>query len=145
MAVLSDKQRNLLLALRHFEEEELPVDIADLAVRTTYSEASIRTYFNKKLEGVLVFRDEDGWRVEGALRCAERVFARHMTQKAGSAADAVKTEAAWQMAVRKLLYEGHKRGYGLGPEESALIDRLEGKQPAPLRRRARPQPGLFED
>ncbi len=144
MAALSEKQRALLLALRQIEEAEESVDISALAAVSGYSEASIRTYFTKKLEGVLVFRDEDGWRVEGARRCAERVFARHMTQKAGSAADALKTEEAWQMAIRKLLYEGMKRKYALSPEERAIIDRLDGKEPPP-KRRDRPQRGLFED
>jgi transcriptional antiterminator len=141
--VLSQKQRALLLALREIEEANEPVDIAALALQTAYSEASIRTYFNKKLEGVLVFRDDKGWKVDGALRCAERVFARHMTQKSGSAADTVKTEEAWQLAVRKILYEGMKRSYTLGPEERAIIDRLEGRDPPP-RSRTR-QPGLFKN
>jgi len=145
MARLSEKQRALLHALRDIEEEDRPVDIPDLAARTSYSEASIRTYFTKKLEGVLVFREASGWRVEGARRCAERAFARHMTQKAGSAADAVRTEDAWQMAVRKLLYEGLKRGYTLGDDERAVLDRLRGIAPVPRRSTSQPQPGLFED
>jgi len=145
MAVLSEKQRALLHALRDIEDAETPVDIADLARRTAYSEASIRTYFTKKLEGVLVFRDPAGWRVEGANRCAERMFARHMTQKAGSTADALRTEDAWQMALRKLLYEGLKRGYRLSEEEHAILDRLLGKVVPPRRPSSAPQPGLFED
>jgi hypothetical protein len=146
MPVLSDKQRALLHALREVEAEDRPVEIAELAEKSTYSEASIRTYFTKKLEGVLVFRDIQGWRVEGALRCAERAFGRHMTQKAGTTADAVKTENAWQMALRKLLYEGLKRGYRPGDEERAILGRLDGV--IPLHRRQTPPPSqtkLFED
>jgi len=146
MAVLSDKQRALLHALREVEAEDRRVDIQELAEKSSYSEASIRTYFTKKLEGVLVFRDTQGWRVEGAMRCAERAFARHMTQKAGSTADAVKTEDAWQMAVRKLLYEGLKRGYRPGDEERAILARLDGVIPLPRRPAPAPsQTKLFDD
>ena len=146
MAALSEKQRALLLALRDIENDDSPmIDIPALAAKSGYSEASIRTYFTKKLEGVLVFRHGDGWRVEGATRCAERAFARHMTQKAGSAADSLQTEEAWQMAVRKLLYEGHRRSYNLGPEENAILDRIAGLAPAPRKPDQRPQQGLFKD
>ncbi len=128
----------LLQGLRAFEALDAPVDIAQLAEASGYASASIKTYFSKKLEGVLVFKERDGsWRVRGALKCTERDFARRMSQKAGAAQVALETEEAWRALLRKICYEGHRRGYRLGDEELALVEKL---RPRPRRR----QGSLFE-
>ena len=122
---LSDKQVALLIALRERERADAPVDVAALAKATGYSEATIRTYFTKRLDGFIVFREADGnWRVRGAVRTTEEAFARRLSQNAASANEALKTEATWQTLVRKLLYEGHRRHYTLSREELDLIEVL---------------------
>ncbi|MEQ1568082.1 MAG: hypothetical protein ABMA64_20755 [Myxococcota bacterium] len=119
---LRDRQLALLHGLREVERAQGVVDLAALAAATGYSESSIRTYFTKRLEGVLVFRDErGGFGVRGAVRCTEEEFARRMTQKAGAANDALRTEEAWRALIRKLLYEGQRRSYRLGREELELV------------------------
>ena len=125
---LSDKETALLNALRAFEALDAPVDVARLAERSGYAQATIKTYFSKRLEGVLVFKERDGsWRVRGALKCTPEEFARRMSQKAGAAQNALETEDAWRQLLRKILYEGHRRGYRLGPEEAGLADKLRPK------------------
>lgn len=121
---LSDKQLALLRGLRDLELAARPVDLPALAAATGYSESSIKTYFTKRLEGVLVFRDDGGWRVRGALRCSEDEFARRMSQKAGAANDALRSEESWRALVRKLLYEGSRRHYTLSREEQELVAQL---------------------
>ncbi|MEZ4235726.1 MAG: hypothetical protein R3F59_06095 [Myxococcota bacterium] len=77
---------------------------------------------------MLVFREEDGWRVRGAVRCSHEAFARRMSQKAGTAGEALKTEEAWRAVLRKLLYEGQRRHYRLGREERELMEALRGDE-----------------
>lgn len=124
MSALSDRQKSLLKALRGAEAAGGPVDLDVLVEATGYSAASIRTYFSKKLDGVLVFRLDEGWEVRGAQRCTEADFARLMTQKAGAAADALNSEESWRRLVRKLLYEGRRRNYQLGPDEAVIARAL---------------------
>jgi hypothetical protein len=143
---LSERQTALLIALRELERAGEPVDLHELARRTGYSEASVRTYFTKKLEGILVFRDDDGqWRVRGAVRCTQEQFARRMSQKAGAANDALKSEASWRAVVRKLLYEGQRRHYTLSREELDLIRPLvdEPREERPHTDEVAVQPSLF--
>jgi hypothetical protein len=121
---LSDKQVALLIALRELERADDVVDFAKLARRTGYSEASVRTYFTKRLEGFVAFREATGWRIRGATKITEEAFARRLSQKAASGNDALKTEASWQSLVRKLLYEGQRRHYRLSREELDLIEVL---------------------
>jgi hypothetical protein len=122
---LSSRQMALLEGLRDAEREGAPLDPAALAERSGYTESSIRTYFTKRLEGVLVFRDEHGgWRARGALRCTSEEFARRMSQKAGAASDVLRTEEAWRAVLRKLLYEGQRRHYRLSREEVDLAAQL---------------------
>ncbi len=119
---LSAKQRALLHALQVAEASGEPVDLDDLARRTTYSVSSIRTYFTKRLEGSLVSRDASGaWWVRGAIRCSEASFARRMSQKAGTALQAIGDEESWREFVRKLLIEGTRRGYRLSRDEIQLL------------------------
>lgn len=140
---LSRRQHALLEGLRGVEAGGGFVDVAALAAATGYSESSIRTYFTKRLEGVLVFREEQGWRVRGAARCTPEEFARRMSQKAGAAGDALRSEEAWRALLRKLLYEGQRRRYALSREELDLVRSLpiapvvsptagrDGRDPAP--------------
>lgn len=158
MSPLSGRQQALLEAMKAAEARGGAVDLDALAAATSYSVASIKTYFSKKLDGVLAFREGDSWRVRGAVRCSDAEFARHMTQKAGASGDALKTEAAWRVVVRKLLYEGKRRNYALGPDEAELALALlppsktpasppllapEEPPPAPSHPRG-PQPNLFD-
>ncbi|MFT4621799.1 MAG: hypothetical protein ACI8PZ_000451 [Myxococcota bacterium] len=126
---LSDKETALLNGLRAFEALDALVDVGRLAERSGYAQASIRTYFSKKLEGVLVFKEAEGWRVRGALKCTPAEFARRMSQKAGSVQAALQTEDAWRRLLRKILYEGQRRGYRLGGEEAALVDKIRPRRP----------------
>lgn len=129
--VLSERQLRLLEGLRDAERHGRPADPRGLARATGYTESSIRTYFAKRLEGVLVFRDEQGeFQVRGALRTTEEEFARRMSQKAGAANDALRTETAWRAVVRKLLYEGQRRHYHLSREELDLVAELSPAEPA---------------
>jgi hypothetical protein len=125
---LSDKQLQLLIALRELERSGELVDFAKLARATGYSESSVRTYFTKRLDGFVAFRGEDGWRVRGATRTSEETFAKRLSQKAGSANEALRTQESWRALVRKLLYEGQRRHYQLGPEERELIEGLGGER-----------------
>lgn len=142
---LSERQAALLEGLRDAEREGRPVDLAGLARASGYNESSIRTYFTKRLEGVLVFREDDGaWRVRGAVRCSEEEFARRMSQKAGAANDALRSEESWRAVVRKLLYEGERRHYRLSREELDLVRELAPEEPARPRPEDVPiQPPLF--
>ena len=122
---LSSRQMALLEGLREAEREGVPLDADALAERAGYTASSIRTYFTKRLEGVLVFRDEHGgWRARGAIRCTSEEFARRMSQKAGAASDVLRTEEAWRAMLRKLLYEGQRRHYELSREEVDLAAQL---------------------
>ncbi len=143
---LSERQLQLLEGLRGAERSGRPIDLAGLAERSGYTESSIRTYFTKKLEGVLVFRGEDGeWRARGAVRCSEEEFARRMSQKAGASNDALRTEEAWRAVVRKLLYEGHRRRYTLAREELELVEALRAAaRQAPPAEEVPVQASLFE-
>jgi len=143
---LSDKQVALLIALRELERAGSVVDFAALAKATGYTEASVRTYFTKRLEGFVAFRGEDGWRIRGAVRTTEEAFARRLSQKAASANDALKTQGSWQLLVRKLLYEGQRRHYQLSHEELELIEVLTPAAPEPRRLTTEEeeiQPSLF--
>jgi hypothetical protein len=93
---LSDKQLQLLIALRELERSGELVDFAKLARATGYSESSVRTYFTKRLDGFVAFRGEDGWRVRGATRTSEETFAKRLSQKAGSANEALRTQESWR-------------------------------------------------
>ena len=136
---LNDKQRRLLVALREAERARRPLDLESVAAATGYSVSSIKTYFSKRLDGVLVSRGGDGsWVVRGAIACSEASFARRMSQKAGSATEALKSEEGWRELVRKLLYEGARRDYQLSEDELELVERL---RPSPSA--APPQPSLF--
>jgi hypothetical protein len=128
---LSERQQALLEGLRAAERSEAPVDIDALAEATGYTASSIRTYFTKKLEGVLVFRDGGEWRVRGAIRCMPEAFARRMSQKAGTAGEALRSQEAWRSVLRKLLYEGQRRHYRLGREERELMVELIGDETPP--------------
>lgn len=134
---LSERERILLQRLRALEASRQLVDLAELAENTGYSLSTIRTYFTKKLEGVLVFRESEGWVVRGAKQCSERAFAHRMTQKAGAVQTALAEQSTWRELVRKLLYEGQKRGYQLGPQERGLLRQMETPEVP------RTQPGLF--
>ena len=137
---LSARQLALLYALRAAEVAPGPADLDAIAGASGYSVSSVRTYFSKRLLGVLVTRDEDGaWWVKGALKCSEAAFARRMSQKAGTAAEALATEETWRELVRKLLFEGVRRGYTLSVEERALLGELDGGD-GPADR----QPSLFD-
>lgn len=124
---LSDKQTALLIALRELERSGTAVDFAALAKATGYSEASVRTYFSKRLEGFVAFRDGEGWRIKGATKITEEAFARRLSQKATGGNEALKTEDDWRRLVRKLLYEGQRRHYHLGREELELVETLTPK------------------
>jgi hypothetical protein len=144
---LSERQLQLLIALREVERSGKVVDFAKLAKATGYSESSVRTYFTKRLDGFLAFRDEEGWRIRGATRTSEESFAKRLSQKAGSANEALRSEASWRALVRKLLYEGQRRHYTLGREELDLIEGL-GEARDELRERLATdeldvQPSLF--
>lgn len=121
---LSEKQAALLVALREIERRGEVVDFSALARSTGYSDSSIRTYFTKRLEGVIVFRHGDDWHVKGALKFTEEAFGRRMSQKATAAAESLRTEASWRALLRKLLYEGARRHYHLSDEELELVDDL---------------------
>lgn len=125
---LSERQQALLEGLRAAERADVPVDVEVLAAATGYTASSIRTYFTKKLEGVLVFREGAEWRVRGAVRCTPEAFARRMSQKAGTAGEALRSEEAWRAVLRKLLYEGQRRNYRLGREERELVQELFGDE-----------------
>lgn len=141
---LSGKQAALLVGLRDAERAGGRLDLNRLARDTGYSESSIRTYFTKRLEGVLVFRDEHGgWRVRGALRCTEEEFARRMSQKAGAASEALKDVRSWRALVRKLLYEGQRRHYTLSREELDLVADLTPEPSRPPTDEIPIQPDLF--
>ena len=144
---LSQRQTALLIGLREVERSGGPVDLRALARSTGYSESSIRTYFTKRLEGVLVFRDDQGgWRVRGALRCTEEEFARRMTQKAGAASEALKSQDSWRALLRKLLYEGQRRHYTLSREELELVEDLtEPELPRVRTDEIGLQPNLFKN
>ena len=135
---LSERARILLACLREAEAARQPVDLTHLAQKTGYTLTTIRTYFTKKLEGVLVFREAGGWVVRGARRCSEQAFARRMTEKAGAVQAALADQFTWRELVRKLWYEGQKRGYQLGPDERALLKQMETPSVPQT------QPGLFE-
>ena len=68
---LSDKQLQLLIQLREIERAGALVDFAKLARATGYTESSVRTYFTKRLDGFVAFRDAEGWRSKGATRTSE--------------------------------------------------------------------------
>jgi len=141
---LSDKQVALLIALRELERDGEVVDFGRLAKQTGYSEASVRTYFTKRLEGFVAFRTDEGWRIRGAVRTTEEAFARRMSQKAASANDALKTEDSWQSLIRKLLYEGQRRRYRLSREEMEIIEVLAPSEaPRPSTEEVEIQPSLF--
>jgi hypothetical protein len=135
---LSERERILLMCLRESEAARQSVDLSQLAHKTGYTLTTIRTYFTKKLEGVLVFREDGAWVVRGARRCSEQAFARRMTQKAGAVQAALADQFIWRELVRKLLYEGQKRGYQLGPQERTLLKQMETPTVPQT------QPGLFE-
>lgn len=143
--VLSERQVRLLEGLRDAERHDRPADPRHLARTTGYTESSIRTYFTKRLEGILVFRDEGGeYRVRGAIRMTEDDFARKMSQKAGAANDALRSVESWRAVVRKLLYEGQRRHYTLSREELDLVADLTAAEPARLRTEEVPiQTSLF--
>ncbi len=141
---LSDRQTALLIALRELERAAATVDFAELASATGYSEASVRTYFTKKLEGVLVFRDGSDWRVRGAVRCTQEAFAKRLSQKSGAANDALKSEESWRELVRKLFYEGKRRHYTLSREELDLVRALVVEVEVP-RSEGLAQPSLFRE
>ncbi|MEQ1503885.1 MAG: hypothetical protein ABMB14_16710 [Myxococcota bacterium] len=127
---LSDRQRALLRGLREAETAAGPVDVEALATSSGYTASSIKTYFTKRLEGVLVFRDDEGrWRVRGAIRCSEDEFAKRMSQKAGASSDALRTEESWRAVLRKLLYEGQRRHYHLTREELELVRQVTAAAP----------------
>jgi hypothetical protein len=127
---LSTRQLALLEGLRDAERAGTVVDLPALATRSAYTESSIRTYFTKRLEGVLVFRDEQGgWRVRGAVRCTAEEFAKRMSQKAGAASDVLRDEESWRAVLRKLLYEGQRRHYTLSREEVDLFVQLSPEAP----------------
>lgn len=127
---LSTRQLALLEGLREAERSGLVIDTRALAQRSGYTESSIRTYFTKRLEGVLVFRDDQGgWRARGTVRCSLEEFARRMSQKAGAASDVLRTEEAWRAVLRKLLYEGQRRHYKLSREEVDLAAQLSPEPP----------------
>ncbi|MEM6930262.1 MAG: hypothetical protein AAF602_25200 [Myxococcota bacterium] len=133
---LSERQRQLLRGLQEAERFGGPIDLAALAASTGYSESSIKTYFSKRLLGVLVHRDEDGaFVVRGALRCSEEAFGHRMSQKAQTASEALQSEDDWRELVRKLLREGSRRGYRLSEDEHVLIAELTDDEPS--------QPSLF--
>lgn len=136
-STLSDRQRALLVGLQDAERAGGSIDLSGLAAATGYSESSIKTYFSKRLLGVLVHRDDAGGFVaRGAIRCSEEAFAHRMTQKAQTAGAALQTEESWRELVRKLLREGSRRGFRLSADEQALIDELVD-EPGP------PQTSLF--
>lgn len=142
---LSVRQLALLTALREAEQSG-QVDLRALAERAGYTESSIRTYFTKRLEGVLVFRADDGsWRVRGAIRCTGKEFARRMSQNSGATNDTLRSEEAWRSVVRKLLYEGQRRHYRLAREELELVAELtpEPEPSEPIADDLSPQPSLF--
>jgi len=141
---LSDKQVALLIALRELERAGQVVSFPKLAKDTGYSEASVRTYFTKRLEGFIAFRTDDGWQIRGAVRTTEEAFARRLSQKAASANDALRTQDSWQSLIRKLLYEGHRRHYQLSREELELIELLTPEPPRRLTtEEVEIQPSLF--
>ena len=126
------------MCLRASEAARQPVDLSQLAQKTGYTLTTIRTYFTKKLEGVLVFRERGVWVVRGSRRVSEQAFARRMSQKAGAVPAALADQSTWRELVRKLLYEGQKRGYQLGPQERMLLKQMETPTVPQT------QPGLFE-
>jgi hypothetical protein len=142
----SDRQLRLLEGLREAERHGRPAEPRALARAAGYTESSVRTYFSKRLEGVILFRDEQGaWRVRGAIRMSEEEFARKLSQKIGGANDALRTEDGWRSLVRKLLYEGQRRRYRLAREELDLVEALASRpspEPPP-REELPPQPLLF--
>lgn len=142
-AELSDKQTALLIALREVERANAVVDFAALAKATGYSEASVRTYFSKRLEGFVAFREGDGWRIKGATKMTEEAFARRLSQKATGGNEALKTEDDWRRLVRKLLYEGQRRHYHLGREEVELMESLAPKAKKRVLGDDEIQPSLF--
>ena len=137
---LSQRERALWMSLREAEAARAPLDLARLASRTGYAVNTVKTYLSKKLEGVLVFRTEKGWVVRGAARCSEERFATLMSQKAGVVQRALADVHSWRQVLRKVLYEGQRRGYHIGPHEEVLLESLrEQEPPEPL------QGSLFEE
>lgn len=129
---LSKRERALWLSLKEAEASKAPLDLQRLASRTGYAVNTVKTYLTKKLEGVLVFRTDKGWIVRGALRCSEERFSALMSQKAGVVQRALADVHSWRQVLRKVLYEGQRRGYHLGPHEEALLDSLrEEETPEP--------------
>jgi hypothetical protein len=146
--VLSERQARLLEGLREAERHDRPAEPRALARTSGYTESSIRTYFTKRLEGVLVFRDDSeqgqgAWKVRGALRMSEEEFARKLSQKAGAANDALRTVESWRAVVRKLLYEGQRRHYSLSREELDLVAALSPEPSRPRTEEVPLQPTLF--
>lgn len=83
---------------------------------TGYKPSSVRTYFTKKLQGVLVHRtDGDLWRARGACDCSPAELAELMTQRMATPGVVPKTEAEWRAQLRTLLALGRSRGYRLPP------------------------------
>jgi len=138
--VLSKRERSLLVCLREAEAAAAPLDLQRLASRTGYAVNTVKTYLSKKLEGVLVFRTEKGWMVRGAARCSQERFATLMSQKAGVVQRALADVHSWRQVLRKVLYEGQRRGYHIGPHEEVLLESLrEQEAPKP------PQGTLFDE
>jgi hypothetical protein len=137
---LSKREHALWMSLREAEGRRAPLDLQRLASRTGYAVNTVKTYLSKKLEGVLVFRTEKGWVVRGATRCSEERFATLMSQKAGVVQRALADVHSWRQVLRKVLYEGQRRGYHIGPHEEVLLESLrEQEAPEPL------QGSLFEE
>ena len=72
---------------------------------------------------------------------ALRVLRAGAASFAGAAGEALRTEAAWRRVVRKLLYEGQRRHYTLGPDEQGLFQALLPESAAAL---DLAQPSLFD-
>ena len=136
---LSSRERALLMALREAETMRAGLDLTRLASRTGYAVNTVKTYLSKKLEGVLVFRTDEGWVVRGAARCSEERFSTLMSQKAGVVQRALADVHSWRQVLRKVLYEGQRRGYLIGPHEEVLLESLR-EQEAP-----QPQQGTLFD
>ena len=147
---LSEKQLQLLLQLRAIERADAVVDFAKLARATGYTESSVRTYFTKRLDGFLAFREADGWHIRGAVRTSEEAFGKRLSQRAGVANEALRNQESWRALVRKLLVEGQRRHYVLGPDERELLEAVGGSiRSDPARERlvtedVAVQPTLFE-
>lgn len=126
----SARQRALLSHLQEAERKGRPIDLDEAAQAAGYSPSSIRTYFSKRLEGVLVVRDEQGqWWAKGARACSLASFSRRMSQKAGSASEVIKSQEGWRELLRRLLYEGARRHYVLSDHELEMIEQLRPDPP----------------